>query len=198
MIFDVKVLQSLTLAMILILPGQAVAEQTATTAHDFSFVSIDESETIDLGRFSGKPVLIVNTASFCGFTPQYSGLEDLWQRYKERGLTVIGVPSNDFGGQEPNSEQEIQGFCQGAFNITFPLTRKYKVKGAGAHAFYQWLGKTTEGRGSPRWNFHKVLLSGDGQVAKWFASSVEPNALQVENAVEHELRRVAMPSKNPT
>lgn len=197
MMFDLKVLQSLTVAMILVFTGQAVAEQTATTAHEFSFESIDGSETIDLGRLGGKPVLIVNTASFCGFTPQYSGLEDLWQRYKDRGLTVIGVPSNDFGGQEPKSEQEIQGFCQGAFNITFPLTKKYKVKGPDAHVFYQWLGTTTKGRGSPRWNFHKVLLNGDGQVAEWFASSVEPHAPQVENAVERELQRAVKPTKNP-
>ena len=153
----------------------ASAGERGTTAHQFAFTSIDEEEKIELSALAGKAVLVVNTASFCGFTHQYSGLEALWRKYRDRGLVVLGVPSNDFGAQEPHSEARIKEFCQGAFNITFPLTRKYKVKGSGAHDFYRWVAKTTKGDGSPRWNFHKVLLDGEGRLARRFPSSIAPD-----------------------
>ena len=110
---SVKLAIAFAVLLLAAAPGQGLAGEAASTAHDFSFEAIDGSGTIELEDFRGKPVLIVNTASFCGFTPQYSGLEALWQRYQDRGVVVLGVPSNDFGGQEPKSEQEIQGFCQG-------------------------------------------------------------------------------------
>ncbi len=169
----------------------SVSADMNETAYKFSFQSIDESEMIELVRYRDKPVLVVNTASFCGFTPQYSGLETLWQSYKDRGLVVLGVPSNDFGGQEPKAEKEIQEFCQGGFGITFPLTKKYRVNGPRAHAFYQWVDTATQGAGSPRWNFHKILVGADGKIAEWFASSAKPNSARVRDAIEKELQRVA-------
>ncbi len=166
----------------------------AENAYGFSVRSIDESESIALQQFRDRPVLVVNTASFCGFTPQYSGLEKLWRTYRDRGLVVLGVPSNDFGNQEPKSEQEIKDFCTGAFNVTFPLTVKYKVKGPQAHAFYRWVADVTSGRGSPRWNFHKVLIGSDGKVANWFASAVKPESTHITKAIERQLQRNISPA----
>ena len=140
-------------ALLLVVAEPAQAGDPPASAHDFSFTSIDESETIALENYRGKVVVLVNTASFCGFTHQYSGLETLWRTYRDRGVVVLGVPSNDFGSQEPKSEAEIKTFCEGAFNVTFPLTKKYRVKGKDAHAFYKWVDTTTGGKGSPRWNF---------------------------------------------
>lgn len=173
--------------LLVLLTVVASAADRAATAHKFAFTSIDEEEQIDLSSLSGKAVLVVNTASFCGFTHQYSGLEALWRKYRDQGLVVLGVPSNDFGAQEPHSEAKIKEFCQGAFNVTFPLTKKYKVKGVSAHGFYKWLAKSTSGAGSPRWNFHKVLLDGEGKLAQWFPSSVAPESPKLTKAVERTL-----------
>ena len=134
-------------------------------------------------------LLVVNTASFCGFTPQYDGLQKLWQRYEGKGLVVIGVPSNDFGAQEPKAESEIQEFCQGAFGITFPLTAKYEVKGAGAHAFYKWAVASLGPQAAPRWNFHKVLVGRDGKAVAAFESAVAPDAARLVSAIERELAK---------
>ncbi len=162
----------------------ALADDKMAGAHDFSFVAIDESEQLDLKAFAGKPILVVNTASFCGFTHQYSGLEALWRAYRDQGLVVVGVPSNDFGAQEPKSEKEIKSFCQGAFNITFPLTKKTKVRGPDAHGFYRWIAKSTSGKASPRWNFHKLLIGKDGRLEHAFPSSVEPGSEKLKRAIE--------------
>lgn len=169
---------------LVVVPTAAFADSAKQNAHAFTFVSIDEAENLDLKAYAGKAVLVVNTASFCGFTKQYSGLEALWRKYREAGLVVLGVPSNDFGGQEPKSEAEIKSFCQGAFNITFPLTMKTKVKGNDAHQFYSWVAKTTSGEASPRWNFHKLLIGKDGRLVTWFPSSVAPGSLKVNTAIE--------------
>lgn len=170
--------------LIVFLSVATLAGTKMVGAHNFSFVAIDESEQLDLKTFAGKPILVVNTASFCGFTHQYSGLEKLWRTYRDQGLVVVGVPSNDFGAQEPKSEKEIKTFCQGAFNITFPLTKKTKVRGPGAHEFYSWIAKSTSGEASPKWNFHKLLIGKDGNLIRSFPSSVEPGSKKVKRAVE--------------
>jgi glutathione peroxidase len=122
--------------------GRAVMPTTAqlTTAHEYSFQSID-GNPLPLSRYAGKAVLVVNTASMCGYTPQYADLEALWQRYRDRGLVVLGVPSNDFGGQEPGSAEQIKDFCEVNFAIDFPLTEKQVVTGPKAHPFYQWAAR---------------------------------------------------------
>jgi glutathione peroxidase len=160
----------------------------SNTAHEYWFTSIDETARIELADFEGKTVLVVNTASFCGFTPQYQGLQSLWTRYKEDGLVVLGVPSNDFGNQEPHSEEKIRNFCQGAFNVSFPMTKKYSVRGAQAHPFYQWVATRSSGEATPRWNFHKILIGKHGQLAGWFSSSVKPNDKELTTAIERELK----------
>ncbi|MBD7978784.1 MULTISPECIES: glutathione peroxidase [Pseudomonas] len=136
-----------------------------------------------LADFEAKAVLVVNTASQCGFTPQYQGLERLWQRYKDRGLVVLGFPCNQFGKQEPGSESEIATFCELNFGVSFPLFRKIEVNGAGTHPLYAHLKRQAPGLlGSQRikWNFTKFLLSADGQSIKRFAPTTKPEALQGE------------------
>ena len=121
------------------------------------------NETIDLKKYKGNTILLVNVASKCGFTKQYSGLQELYERYKDKGFYVIGVPSNQFGGQEPGSNSEIKDFCETNFNITFPITDKIEVKGDNAHQIYQWAKKNHGKSTVPKWNFHKILINKEGQ-----------------------------------
>jgi glutathione peroxidase len=143
------------------------------SAHDFSFTSLD-GRKLPLGDYRGRPLLVVNTASFCGFTPQYADLEALWRRYRARGLVIIGVPSNDFGEQEPGSAQEIGEFCRSRYAVDFPLTEKQTVIGPDAHPFFRWIADTLGEAGAPRWNFHKFLVAPDGSLAGAWPSAVRP------------------------
>lgn len=158
----------------------------AETAHDFEFLSIDGAP-LPLSAFEGKAVLVVNTASFCGFTRQYEGLQALWEEYRDRGLVVLGVPSNDFGGQEPGSAEEIKAFCTVNYAIDFPMTEKVTVKGADAHPFYRWAAGQLGAMSKPRWNFYKILISPDGRAVAWFASTTKPQSDKLRRAVEQAL-----------
>lgn len=155
----------------------------AAGAHDFSFRAIDGGE-MPLAAFKGQAVLVVNTASRCGFTPQYTQLQALWRRYRDRGLIVLGVPSNDFGGQEPGSNAEIKSFCEVNFDVDFPLAAKEIVSGAEAHPFYKWAGAQAGELGKPRWNFHKYLIAPDGHMADWFSTPTDPTSAKVTAAIE--------------
>lgn len=157
------------------------------TAWDFTFTSID-GKPMPLAGLRGKVVLVVNTASFCGYTRQYKTLQALHERYAARGFAVIGVPSNDFE-QEPKNEAEIKGFCEGIFGVTFPLTDKNVVKGDGAHPFYKWAREALGPGKAPRWNFHKYLVGRDGKIVAAYGSSVEPDGAELIGAVERELAR---------
>ncbi len=170
-----------TIAMLGFL-GFARAE-TPGSAYDFTFQAID-GEPLPLATFKGKAVLIVNTASQCGFTPQYKGLEALYDRYGPNGLVVLGVPSNDFGGQEPGSSEEIRNFCETSFDVSFPLTEKTHVVGAEAHPFYKWAGEKLGLVAKPRWNFHKYLIGPDGALVDWFSTITEPTSSRVTKAIE--------------
>ena len=154
------------------------------TAFAFSFKDLDGRD-IRMAEYEGRPVLVVNTASLCGLTPQFAGLESLWSRYRARGLLVLGVPSNDFGAQEPGGAAEIHGTAQ-RHGVTFPLAGKVAVKGDAAHPFYRWaaLQRPSE---TPRWNFHKYLVGRDGTLAASFASAVDPTDARVIAAIEKEL-----------
>ena len=156
------------------------------SAHDFSFPAIDGG-TLRLGDFKGKPVLVVNTASECGYTPQYAGLEKLWRTYRERGLVVLGVPSNDFGAQEPDAEPAIKSFCEINYDVDFPLTAKQAVIGKAAHSFYRWVVAELGEAGAPKWNFHKYLIGRDGYIADVFPESVEPVDTRVKTAIARAL-----------
>ena len=149
----------------------------------FGFVSID-GEPLPLDAWRGRPVLVVNTASFCGYTPQYSDLEALWQRYRDRGLIVLGVPSNDFGRQEPGSAGEIKQFCATNYSVDFPLTEKSRVIGGEAHPFYRWVADSLGEAGTPRWNFHKYLLGLDGQLAGAWPAQVAPTDRRITGEIE--------------
>jgi glutathione peroxidase len=180
----------MVLAFFAFLGGAKATEPMANSAYDFSFTSI-EGEPLPLSSFKGKVVLVVNTASQCGFTPQYTDLQDVWTRYRERGLVVLGVPSNDFGGQEPGSEAEIKAFCEVNFAVDFPLTTKEQVTGEAAHPFYRWAAGELGFAAKPRWNFHKYLIGPDGKLADWFATTTKPTAPKVVKAIEEQLARIA-------
>lgn len=174
-----------------IMTGLLVAEATvalaaSTQARNIAFTSI-EGDPLPMSTFAGKAVLVVNTASLCGFTYQYAGLQEIWERYRERGLVVLGVPSNDFGRQEPGEEAEIKRFCEVNFDIDFPLTTKQSVKGEDAHPFFQHVAETF-GEGSlPRWNFHKYLVDPKGELIGAWSSKVEPGSEEITEAIEQVL-----------
>jgi glutathione peroxidase len=153
------------------------------SAHRFTFEGLD-GRPIALSDFAGGPVLVVNTASFCGFTPQYEALQALHERFQARGLTILGVPSNDFGGQEPGSAAEIREFCTGIYGVRFPLTAKQSVRGTGAHPFYRWARTELGPENAPRWNFHKYLVAPDGRLVRAFPTRVRPDAPAVIEAIE--------------
>ena len=153
----------------------------AGSAHQFSLPSIDGGE-LNLADFKGKSILLVNTASYCGFTKQYDGLQALWDAKRDDGLVVLGVPSNDFGQQEPGAETEIKEFCEVNFAINFPMSEKLVVIGAAAHPLYKWLKQETGA--SPRWNFYKFLIDGDGQAVTYFSSMTKPQSKKLIRAID--------------
>ncbi len=157
------------------------------TAYAFSFAGL-EGDAIRLADYAGKPIIVVNTASLCGYTPQYAGLEELFTRFHERGLMMIGVPSNDFGGQEPGGAAEISQTANKEYGVTFPLAAKAEVKGPNAHPFYKWAA-TERPLDTPQWNFHKYLVGRDGHIAAVFPSAIEPMDAHVVDAVARELGR---------
>ncbi len=163
--------------------GAAHANDTGKNAFDFSFNAIT-GEAKPLAAYKGKALLVVNTASLCGFTRQYEGLQALHEEYADKGLVVLGVPSNDFGGQEPKSNNEIKEFCAVNFNITFPMTEKVSVKGASAHPFYQWAKASFGSKAEPSWNFHKLLINRDGEIVDYFSAATSPTASSLKKAVE--------------
>jgi glutathione peroxidase len=167
--------------------GQTAAS-AAATAHDFTFQSID-GEPLPLHGFRGCAVLLVNTASKCGFTGQYAGLQHLHESYHARGLTVLGVPSNDFGAQEPGSEAEIKAFCSAHFSVGFPMTAKTGVIGPDAHPFYRWAAHELGTVARPRWNFHKYLIAPDGRLADWFSTVTGPSSSRMIGGIERVLPR---------
>ena len=182
-----KYLVSVLLITIWITP--VLATTKTQNAYDFSFLSIDGSQ-LPIKSFKGKIVLVVNTASFCGFTRQYAELQELYGKYKDRGLVVLGVPSNSFGKQEPNNESVIKEFCEVNYNIEFPLTSKYSVKGKDAHPFYSCAAKELGPIAKPRWNFHKYLISSDGKLIDWFSTPTSPTSKRVIKSIETQLSKL--------
>ena len=153
--------------------------------HDFSIESISGGD-ISLSDYKNKVVLLVNTASQCGFTPQYAGLQKIYDRYKDDGFVVLGVPSDDFN-QELSSDDDVKKFCEIRYGVNFPLTSIQKIKGDGAHPLYKWISGNTSVIGQPRWNFHKYLISKDGQVINWFSSMTSPTSDGLLKQVEQAL-----------
>jgi len=172
----------LTLCALLLL--QVVSVQAATAPYDIPLKDIDGKST-SLKPYAGKALLIVNVASKCGYTPQYTGLEALYQKYGDKGLTVLGFPCNQFGGQEPGSDEEIKQFCSSKYQVTFPLFDKIEVNGANRHPLYELLaGKDSPFPGNIGWNFTKFLIGRDGKILARFDSKVEPDAPEMIKAIE--------------
>jgi glutathione peroxidase len=165
--------------------ASAQAGMSRITAYAFSFPGLAGGD-IRLADYAGHPMLIVNTASLCGFTPQYGGLQQLWGEFHDRGLMVVGVPSNDFGSQEPGGATEIAETAQHQYGVTFPIAAKAIVKGPNAHPFYKWAAEARP-KDVPRWNFHKYLIGRDGYIADIFPESVEPADTRVKTAIARAL-----------
>jgi glutathione peroxidase len=162
--------------------GQSMSR---VTAYAFSFAGLNGGD-IKLADHAGKPILIVNTASLCGYTPQYAGLQQLWARYQPRGLLIVGIPSNDFGSQEPGTADDIKHTAHGNYAVSFPIAAKARVKGPNPHPFYKWAA-TERPLEPPRWNFHKYLVGRDGRIAAAFPAAVEPMDARIIAAVVKEL-----------
>lgn len=159
---------------------------SAISAHSFTLPGIDGAP-IALERFAGQPVLIVNTASHCGFAGQLTGLQRLYETYGPRGLVVLAVPSNDFGGQEPGDADAIVSFASGEHGVTFPMAAKTAILGDGAHPFYRWAARQAGAAGGPRWNFHKYLIGADGSLIGSYPTHLAPDDRRLIAAVESAL-----------
>ncbi len=150
---------------------------------DLNIKDINEQD-INLNIYKNKTILIVNVASKCGFTKQYNGLQKLYTKYIEKGFVVIAIPSNQFGGQEPGTNDEIKDFCETNFNITFPITDKVEVKGDNAHDIYKWAKKNHGKSTVPKWNFHKILINKNGKVENTFNSFIDPLSNKIIKEIE--------------
>ena len=144
-------------------------------AYDFNFKDLDGSP-LDLTEYRDKVIVVINVASQCGFTNQYEDMQKVWEKYQVKGVIMLGVPSNDFGSQEPGSNKEIKNFCEAKFDITFPMTEKVSVKGKNAHPFYLWAKKNHGRSAVPKWNFHKIIIDKNGKVAETFTSIINPSS----------------------
>ena len=158
-------------------------------AYSYSFKDINEEDMINLSDYKGKTLVVVNTASLCGFTYQYDGLQKLYDDYKDQGLVVLGVPSNDFGNQESGTNSEVKEFCESTFSITFPLTEKNIVKGKDAHPFFKWSKKELGFIGGvPRWNFHKIIIGKDGNAIAGYTALTRPSSKKFISEIEKALQ----------
>ena len=161
------------------------SQSTSQTLHDFNIESIT-GDNINLSEYKDKVVLLVNTASKCGFTPQYAGLQKLYDRYKADGFVVLGVPSNDFN-QELGNDADVKDFCEIRYGVNFPLTSIQKIKGNDAHPLYKWISTEASVIAQPRWNFHKFLIGKNGEIINWFSSMTSPSSsgfiTQIEDAI---------------
>ena len=156
------------------------------TIYQFSANTL-QNKPVSLSEYKDKVILIVNTASECGFTPQYKGLEELYQEYKDKGLVVLGFPSNDFGGQEPLEGKEIESFCSINYGVSFPIFEKTKVKGKEASDLFKFLSDKKQNGNvniSPKWNFQKYLINKNGEVVDYFLSTTTPNSGKIKRAIE--------------
>lgn len=180
-----KFLQSLCLALFGLVGATAMA---ADTVHEFKMKSIDGKE-VELSEYKGKVLLIVNVASQCGLTPQYEQLQALHEKYKDKGLVVIGVPCNQFGAQEPGTEAEIKEFCNAKYKVSFPMMSKVDVNGAKEDPLYKYLKSNSENKDKISWNFEKFVVGKDGKVAARFAPRTKPDADEVITAIDAALSK---------
>ena len=164
-----------------------MASIVKASTYQFSFNSID-GKKIDLKDFKGKPIFIINTASLCGFTYQYSDIEALYKKYKKDGLVIIGIPSNDFGSQELSSNQKVKEFCTVNFDVSFLLAEITNIIGIEGHPFFKWARKEAGFLAFPKWNFYKYLINKEGLLVKWYASTTRP----ISNKITTEIDKVLL------
>ena len=152
-------------------------------AHDFKFKDLNGS-TLNLSEYKGKVIVVVNVASQCGFTNQYEELQKVWEKYQKKGVIILGVPSNDFGKQEPGTNKEIKNFCEAKFGLSFPMTEKVSVKGSNAHPFYIWAKKNYGKSAIPKWNFHNIIIDKNGKIFETFSSITNPSSQRFIKVLE--------------
>ena len=163
--------------------GNNVLADYEKLAYDFKFTDLDGT-TLNLSEYKNKIIVVVNVASQCGFTKQYEDMQKVWENYQEKDVIIIGVPSNDFGNQEPGTNDEIKNFCDAKFGISFPMTEKIIVKGPEAHPFYKWAKKNHGNSAVPKWNFHKIVIDKKGKVADTFSSITNPSSKKFIKSLE--------------
>ena len=168
-------LKILLLIMIISLLSKTVNAEYKKLAYDFKFNDLDGSE-LNLSEYTGKVIIVINVASRCGFTKQYEDMQKVWEKYQSKGIIMLGVPSNDFGNQEPGSSEEIKNFCEAKFGISFPMTEKVSVKGQNAHPFYVWARENHGKSAIQKWNFHKIIIDKSGKVSETFSSMTNPSS----------------------
>ena len=165
---------------------QNVSANYKQLAYDFNFKDI-EGKNIKLSDFKNKVIVVVNVASRCGFTNQYDDLQTLWTTYQNKGLIIVGVPTNDFK-QEPGSNSDIKNFCETNFNISFPMTEKINVVGSNSHPFFKWAKENYGKAAVPKWNFHKIIIGRDGKIADTFSSITNPSSKRFINSIDNIIR----------
>ena len=176
----------LLLAMIMSFFTTGVSGDYSKVAYDFNFNDLDGS-ILKLSEYKDKVIVVVNVASQCGFTKQYEDMQEVWEKYRQKGIVMLGVPSNDFGNQEPGNSEEIKNFCEAKFGITFPMTEKVSVKGEDAHPFYKWAKENYGNSAVPKWNFHKIIIGKNGKIEDTFASITNPSSKKFINSLEKAL-----------
>ena len=182
-----KLFTAVVLALFAGAQNKPAGSAKVPAALNFTMSSID-GKPVDLSKYQGQVVLMVNVASECGYTPQYAGLEELHKKYAAKGLRILGFPSNDFGQQEPGTEKEIKTFCETHFSVDFPMTAKEHVIGPEAHPLYKWIAGELGEDAAPKWNFHKYLFNKDGTIAGTFGSRIEPGAADLGAAIDEALK----------
>ena len=164
--------------------GNNVNADYEKLAYDFNFKDLDGNH-LNLSDYKGKVNVAINVASQCGYTNQYEDMQQVWEKYQSKGIVILGIPSNDFGKQEPGSNQDIKNFCEAKFGISFPMTEKVSVKGSEAHPFYIWAQKNYGKSAIPKWNFHKIIIDKNGKVAETFSSITNPTSKKFTKTLEN-------------
>ena len=178
-----KIKLVILLIMISLFGTKGIAEYKKL-AYDFKFNDLDGT-SLNLSDYKGKVIIIVNVASQCGFTSQYKDMQNVWEKYQSKGIIMLGVPSNDFGNQEPGSSKEIKNFCEAKFGISFPMTEKVSVKGEEAHPFYVWARENHGKSAIPKWNFHKIIIDKSGKVSETFSSITNPSSKKFLKVIDN-------------
>ena len=178
-----KQIKVIILLIMISLFGNKLSADYEKLAYDFQFKDLDGSP-LNLSEYRGKVIVVVNVASQCGFTKQYEDMQNVWEKYQSEGIVMLGIPSNDFGNQEPGSSKDIKNFCEAKFGISFPMTEKVSVKGADAHPFYIWARENHGKSAIPKWNFHKIIIDKNGKVAETFSSITNPSSKKFIKTLE--------------